>query len=271
MNKKKYKLLISGHSGYIGSFFCKFLKEKNIKFIKFDYKKFPKNLKRYTHFFHFDFKIKREKNSIKKNSQNLLRVLNLCIKNDIKFIFPSTASFKYNSKKKRVSSQISPVNDYTLSKFICEKKILEFHKKKKLNYFIFRIFNVYGDNTRNRWVVASLIKKFRKFKKVQIDNSGNYRDFLNLTDLSILLIKSLDIKKNGIYEVGSGRAISIKNLANLIKKILKKNIYLDFTKPFSSKKNFYSQAQIYETKKIFSWRPKIGLKKGLKSLIISKK
>ena len=92
----------------------------------------------------------------------------MCIKNDIKFIFPSTASFKYNSKKKRVSSQISPVNDYTLSKFICEKKILEFYKKKKLNYFIFRIFNVYGDNTRNRWVVASLIKKFRKLKKFKL-------------------------------------------------------------------------------------------------------
>ena len=109
MNKKKYKLLISGHSGYIGSFFCKFLKEKNIKFTKFDYKKFPKNLKQYTHFFHFDFKIKREKNSIKNNSQNLLRVLNLCIKNDIKLIFralhllntiPKKKSFKPNKSCK---------------------------------------------------------------------------------------------------------------------------------------------------------------------------
>ena len=98
---------------------------------------------------------------------------------------------------------------------------MEFYKKKKLIYFIFRIFNVYGDNTRNRWVVASLIKKFKKLKKVQIDNSGNYRDFINLTDLSILFIKSLGIKKNGVYEVGSGRAISIKNLANLIKNIEK--------------------------------------------------
>ena len=37
-------------------------------------------------------------------------------------------------------------------------------------------------------------KRFRKLK-VQIDNSGNYRDFINLTDLSILFIKSLGIKK----------------------------------------------------------------------------
>ena len=47
------KLIVSGHQGYIGSYFCKTLKRKKIKFIKFDFKKKQKNLNSFTHFFHF--------------------------------------------------------------------------------------------------------------------------------------------------------------------------------------------------------------------------
>ena len=45
------QLLISGHQGYIGSYFCKILKKKKIKFTKFNFKKKPKNTLKFTHLF----------------------------------------------------------------------------------------------------------------------------------------------------------------------------------------------------------------------------
>ena len=117
----------------------------------------------------------------------------------------------------------------------------------------------------------NLHKLTRKLKKVEIANSKNYRDFINIKDLSNLFLKCLKVRESGTFEVGTGKATSIKHLAILIKKILKKDINLIFTKPLSSKQNFYSKGEIKITKKIFSWEPKINLKKGVKSLIIFKR
>ena len=271
MNKNKLKLLISGHNGYIGGHFCKYLKKKKVNFTKFNYEKSPKNLSKFTHFFHFEFQIKINKKIINNNSKKIDRVLKICSKNNIKFIFPSTALYKHDNNGKRLSNKISVVNDYASSKLICEKKIIELNKKKDLEFFIFRIFNVYGGSLKNRWVVASLVKKFKSLQKITIANSGNYRDFINISDLNDLFFKSLKKNDSGIFEVGTGKATSIRNLAYLIKKLLRINIKIYFTKPARSKTNFYSKAQIKKTKNFFSWQPKIDLKNGLKRVIISGK
>ena len=80
MNKNNYKLLISGHQGYIGSYFCKYLRKAKINFSKFNFEKYPNNLNQYSHFFHFDFEIKIRKNSIERNLRRLVKILNLCEK-----------------------------------------------------------------------------------------------------------------------------------------------------------------------------------------------
>ncbi len=260
------KLIVSGHQGYIGSNFCKTLKRKKIKFIKFDFKKKQKNLNSFTHFFHFSFDINIKRKSFERNKKRLLKVLHVCSANNIKLIFPSTCTYKYNKKNKRNSKSILPLNKYSKSKIQCEKMILQFSKKFELSFFIFRVFNVYGVKTINRGVVANLINRFKKEKTVNLKYSENVRDFINLEDLTRLFLKSILVKKSGIFEAGSGRTISIKKLAISIKKVLKFNSNLFFIKPYKSKKNNFSKSNILRTKSIFSWSPKVNLINGLRKL-----
>lgn len=259
-------LIVSGYKGYIGSHFCKILKKKGIRFYKFDFEKKKKKFKNFSHFFHFSFDINIKKNSLKKNEKRLLKVLDICKKNNIKLIFPSTCTYKYSRNNKRISNKIFAINKYSRSKIRCENKILNYSKKYKLDYFIFRIFNVYGGNNFNRGVVSDLINKFRKYKTFNLHYSQNTRDFINLEDLSNLFLKSLFINKSGIFDVGSGKSISIRKLAVSIKKVFKFNSNLIFVKPVKSSKNNYSKSNIYNTKLVFSWKPKIDLTKGLKKL-----
>ena len=107
----------------------------------------------------------------------------------------------------------------TLNQKFNERRIINYSKKYDLDYFIFRIFNVYGGNNFNKGVVSDLINKFRKYKTINLVHSQNSRDFINLDDLSNLFLKSLLIKRSGIFEVGSGRSVSIKKLATTIKKV----------------------------------------------------
>ncbi len=259
-------LIISGHQGYIGSYFCDFLRRKGIKFSKFYFNKSQKNMYKFTHFFHFDFEIKMKKDSLSKNKFRILKILDICSRNKIKLIFPSTCTYRYNKLNKRISKKIFPINKYSRSKIQCEDKILECSKKKDLDYFIFRIFNVYGNNINNRWVVASLIKKLIKNKIIKLKYPENIRDFIHIEDLSKLFIKCINKNKSGIFEVGSGNAISIRNLALELRKILKVDSKIIDSKPFKSKINNFSKSNINLTKVSFSWKPRIKLKEGLKNI-----
>lgn len=263
MNKH---LLISGHQGYIGSFFCKILRKRKIKFTKFNFKNTPKKFSKFTHLFHFDFKIKDKKNSFNTNRIRINKILEICSKNKIKLIFPSTSTYKYNKSNKRISKKIFPINGYARSKIQCENKILECAKKEKLDFFIFRIFNVYGGSTNNRWVVASLIKRLKNSKKITLKYSENVRDFIHIEDLCRLFCKCLYVDRSGIFEIGTGKVITIKKLALEIKKNLSLKSEIVCSKPYKSKLNFFSKSFLNLTKKKFTWRPVITLKQGLKNI-----
>ncbi len=258
-------LIVSGHNGFIGSNFCKVLRKKKIKFLKYNNKKKYKNLSKISHFFHFDFEIKIRENSTRKNKKKILKILNLCSKNQIKLIFPSTSSYKYNSKKKRISEKIFPFNKYAQSKIQCENAIINHFKKSNFNFLILRIFNVYGSKINNRGVIPSLIKRFKGNKIVNLKHSENVRDFIHLDDLLSLLLKSINVNQSGIYDVGSGSAISIKNLALKILKIFCFKSKIKFIKPLKST-NYFSKSNIKKTTKLFNWEPKVELVKGLKQI-----
>jgi nucleoside-diphosphate-sugar epimerase len=264
----KIKILITGYNGYIGKSFVKFLKKKKIKFEKLDLKK-KINYKNFTHLLHLKFDIKEKKIYLKRNIEVMNRIIKICQKHKLFLIFPSTASFDFRRKKK-INNNIKIINYYTQAKSECEKLILSANKSKYINFTILRIFNVYGDNYENRYYISKIIRNFKKakkFEKINIKFSENVRDYINISDLNTLLLKVIRKKNNGIFEVGSGKSLTIKNLSIIINKIFKKKNKLIFMSPKKSVKNFFSRSNIKNTKKVFNWSPRVKLTNGLKKLI----
>ena len=267
----KIKLLITGYNGYIGKCFIKFLKKKKIKFEKLDLKK-NKRYNDFTHLLHLQFNIEEKRINLKKNISDMDKIIKICQFHKLFLIFPSTASFNFEGKIKK-NNNIKIINYYTKAKNECEKMILYENKKKNLSFTILRIFNVYGDNFDNKYYISEIIrtfKKAKKFEKIKIRFSENVRDYINISDLNSLFLNVIKKKENGIFEVGSGKSTTLKNLANKINKIFDKKNYLEFIRPKKSKKNFYSKSNIKNTRKVFSWSPNVQLIKGLKKLIKSK-
>jgi len=264
--KKKLNLLVSGYNGYIGKELIKFFKKKKISFSTFDYEKKNLILTEFSHFIHLDFKIKENKRNYEINLKNTKKIINLCLTNRIFLIFPSTAAFRY-SNKKRISKDLFAFNNYILAKKKLEKEIIE-ARKFGLKYTIFRIFNVYGGTLNNRYLISNIIKNFKNKKRVFVKYKKNFRDYIHVYDLCKLFYKSLIKNKIGIFEVGSGKAISIEKIALIIKKKFQKREII-FSKPLKSKNN-YSISKINNTKKKFNWAPKIKLENGIEDLINKK-
>jgi GDP-L-fucose synthase len=147
--------------------------------------------------------------------------------------------------------------------------------------------NIYGINDNfnsfSSHVIPGMITKFINAKKnrgnVELLGTGKpLREFLYVDDLAEAIFLALKINKNSIKKVfnkefplmnvGSGRNISIKKLAYLIKDITNFKGKIKFNSNYPDgvfKKNLNSN----KIRKL-GWAPKIKLEEGLKRIILSK-
>ena len=133
--------------------------------------------------------------------------------------------------------------------------------------------NLFGPNDNydlnNSHVIPALIKKTHFAKKnkkpfVEIWGSGKpFREFLFVDDFADACIHLLEqnIKKN-VFNIGSGREISIKELAFLIKDVIEYEgeIIFDNSKPDGVKSKLLNSNKI----RSFGWKPNTKLRKALK-------
>ena len=188
-----------------------------------------------------------------------------------------------------LSGKLEKTNEaYALAK-ISGVKLSEFlFIQKKLDVICLMPTNLYGINDNfdkfSSHVIPGMISKFMDSKKnkknfVELLGSGKpLREFLFNDDLSeaiLLLLKTskrkiLNISKNNfpIFNIGTGKNISIRNLALLIKKITDFNGKIKFNTNYpdgTKRKNLNSN----KIRKL-GWKHKTRLEDGIK-IILKKK
>ena len=173
-----------------------------------------------------------------------------------------------------LSSELEKTNEaYALAKIAVLKYCEYIMKRYNKEYFSLQPTNLYGENDNfnlnTSHVIPALVKKFynaklNKKKKVEIWGSGKVtREFLNVLDLAEAIKICVNKKiKDSIINVGSGEEISIKNLANLIKKIsgFSGSLYFNKNYPDGVKKRKLDSSKINK----LGWKPKVLLNDGLK-------
>ena len=291
----KKNILITGGSGFIGSNLANNLAKKNFKVFVIDdlsvgdrknlnrdknIKFFKKNINQIDSInlrakihccIHLAAKAqilitaKNENQYFEDNVAGLQKTLNFCkIKNIKKFIFASSASVYGDTKNKKVSenANLSPLHYYAFSKYIGEKIIKRYCKLNKINFYILRLFNIYG--AKSNAVVAKFIAQYLQNKPITIYGDGKQsRDFVHVDDL-IDVINKL-IKNNftsNVFNVGSSNSTEINKLKSLISKSHSK---INLDKRFDDIEK--SIANNLKIKKVLKWQPKIKFKNGIKDMI----
>ena len=154
-------------------------------------------------------------------------------------------------------------------KRICELQAEAYSKQYNWNNIhIVRPANVYGpyDNfdSENAMVIPSMIKKFDECKDDEISLWGDgspIRDFIFSEDVANGMLKVVKNKFKKPINLGSGKGYSIKELAETIKKILKKDVRInwDTSKPNGDKIRIMN----VENYKKINFKNKFSLEKGL--------
>lgn len=157
---------------------------------------------------------------------------------------------------------------YGLVKILGEQYFLAYYEKYGIPVTIVRFFNVYGprqDFGNSGFVVSVFLKNAFAGKRLEIYGDGEQtRDFVYVDDnVRLTLGAFLNDKVNGRpMNIGSGNSISIKELADEIKKIIPDSeiIYKPTRKKGEIK---YRTPDVSFMKRMLRDEPKIKLRNGI--------
>lgn len=172
-----------------------------------------------------------------------------------------------------LKDSLEPTNEwYAIAKIAGVKACQSIRKQYNKDYVSLMPTNLYGyyDNfdLESSHVLPAMIRKFHEAKTnnnsdVILWGSGTpLREFLFVDDLASAIVYALENKfPEYIYNVGTGKDITIKNLAETIQKIIGHtgNIYWDLSKPDGTPRKLLDVTKITE----IGWKPSIELKEGI--------
>ncbi len=163
---------------------------------------------------------------------------------------------------------------YALTKNTQEDLMMFLGKLYNIPVVSFRCFNVYGprQSLSNPYtgVTAIFISRLKNNNQPVVYEDGmQTRDFVSVHDVVDALI--IGMKKNEanfqIMNIGGGMAVSVKKIAEILSKLLKKNLQPKINGKFRKNDIRNCFADISKAKKILGWYPNVNLEEGFKELI----
>jgi GDP-4-dehydro-6-deoxy-D-mannose reductase len=207
---------------------------------------------------------------IHSNISSTLNVLKYCRNMKIPLIYISAYIYgNQSSLPIREDAKINPSNPYAHSKYLCEEMCKYFSKVFDMDITILRPFNIYGPSQKDSFLIPEIIQQLKKSNTVRVNSFNPKRDYLYIDDLiEAIIIASKETTGLQIYNLGSGKSISVKDLINLIGKIIGKDI-----ESFENNIERLNEiedviADVSLAKKNLGWQPNINLEEGLKEILV---
>lgn len=180
-----------------------------------------------------------------------------------KFVYSSTSSLygHQNSIPFNPNMPADCLNPYSMSKWMGEQICKLYDQLYGFNSTTLRYFNVYGPREPLKGQYAPVVGLFkrqnREGKPMTIIGDGTQkRDFTYISDVvsANILAASANLKGHRVYNVGTGKSISINHLAGLIGE----NIVYTDKRPAEV---YETLADIESTVRDLGWKPVVELER----------
>ncbi len=208
------------------------------------------------------------------NTNGTLNVLLAAKDNSVKKVVYASSSSVYGDTPtlpKREEMLPHPQSPYAVSKVVGEYYCDVFHEVYGLPTICLRYFNVYGlrqdSNSQYAAVIPVFIERVSQNKPLIIYGDGEQtRDFTFVKDVVRANILAAESDACGVFNIGTGKSISINRLAKLIIKFIGNDTNLVYQEPRPGDVRD-SLADISRAK-LFSHEPQYGLEQGLREMFI---
>ena len=290
------KILITGSEGFIGKNLCKYLQDKGYEVIradiaetaeiKLDVSDFNECVRKLMDL-KFDAVIhlaaianipkclEDPHKCFKVNSFGTLNMLEIASRKNVqRFIYSSSANV-YGVPLELPVKETTPFNPrtpYDYSKIASEMMVECYHRSRGLKTVIFRSWKLFGEHDVETTAIPRFIKACLKGEPLTLYNAGRdstdptyILNFCHAVDLALRKDEAI----GEVFNLGTGNEITIRELAEKIRKLTGSNSELKLLPPRTEaeKEPMRSYPSIEKIKKILGYEPVITLEEGLKRTI----
>ena len=174
----------------------------------------------------------------------------------------------------REDHPVKPISPYGVSKLAAEGYVRTF--SSSLQTVCLRNFNVYGPRqAQNEYsgVITQFLTNLAQNRPLEIFGDGEQsRDFVHVKDVveaNLLALKE-ECVSGEVFNIASGEATTINQLAEVLGGIASGNVELVHKKPRVGDIR-HSYADISKAKKNLHYRPAVALKEGLTRLVVDER
>tara|TARA_Y100000758_G_scaffold220238_1_gene158699 strand:+ start:47 stop:949 length:903 start_codon:yes stop_codon:yes gene_type:complete len=209
---------------------------------------------------------KNPKNAFLTNVIGTLNVLNASIKLKPKIIFISTGEI-YGKTKNKASekSNLRPTNVYGKTKMLSEILIQNFTKNYQIPSIILRLSYCYSENLSKKGF-SLMFKNAIMGKKIQIFGGDQTVNLLHIDDAVDAIIKSIDYKKSGIFNIASSETYNLISIIKKLNKIMNQKIDYELL-PYRGFEVKTSKLNINHSKKTLKFTPSKKLDEVLHTMV----
>lgn len=223
----------------------------------------------------------------KNNFEYTKTLWNYCAEKQIQFIYASSAA-TYGDGAEGFDDNMDidrllPLNGYGYSKQVFDQWVKHQAKVFPKQYAGLKFFNVYGPNEYFKGSMASMIfhgyrqicetGAVKLFKSCSPDyaDGGQLRDFVYVKDICSVIYWLLENPQvNGLFNVGTGRAQSFRELAEATFHAmgLEPNIvYIDMPEHLKKKYQYYTKAEMGKLREAGYDKPFMDLEAGARDYV----
>ncbi|MGB9801796.1 MAG: ADP-glyceromanno-heptose 6-epimerase [Arcobacter sp.] len=212
---------------------------------------------------------------VKTNVNAYEDLLKMAINHNANMIYASSAATYGDATSPQTVGNENPGNVYGFSKLMMDNITYDYLKKDlDISIVGLRYFNVYGPREFYKNKTASTVIQFGhqilagNTPKLFEGSDKILRDFIYIEDVIQANIKAATPKKSGVYNVGTGKARSFQDIADILQKELGTNLGTNYIpNPYIGQYQFHTEANIEDTKTYLDYEPKYEMEDGIKDYI----
>ena len=198
-------------------------------------------------------------------------VFRIGLEHGVRIVYASSSTVYGNGYGIPIKEDSSrkPLNPYGMTKLEAEL-IAERYAQRDTQIISLRYFNVVGLGRKQAYsgVIPRFLDRLKEGRSPIIYGDGSQiKDFIFVHDVVLANLRAMTSKiRNGFFNIGSGRSISITDLAYLMIEISGRQLEPEYQDPRPGDAKM-SVADISKAAKLLDWRPNTILKAGLRNLL----
>lgn len=206
------------------------------------------------------------------NTETAVGLVQICAAIGVEHFVGAGSQAEYGPKHCAIteSDLPSPTTVYGAAKLATMHLTRCMCKLSGIGHTWLRVFSTYGPGDNPDWLLPSVIRQLRRGERPSLTLGEQIWDFLHVNDAATAFYLAASKRAFGTYNLGSGCAISLRELLCMIRNAINPALELGFGDiAYRPDQVMHLQADISALANAVQWRPEIQIEQGIQGLLVN--